>query len=489
MAKVQLNAAKTSAEVIFAVHRIELIRGILRELELEQWPPEGVAENFETYKANLCQDGLPNFLEGAFRRYEKVLRERGLVDLQDLIAMAVEGMRAGTVKPLAVAHLQVDEAQDLDRNQWELIDLHARSGVLITAVGDDDQSIYGFRSARGYNGLLEFRERYNAKTLFLGTSYRCPKAILGPAARLVKVNENRFDKVLISASNDYAHVDVVPTESSEEEVAWIADDLLKYSQKGSCAILARFNISLDFVEVALTARDIPYTRVESTSIWEHEGPALLLAFLDGLDKDSIDGAEPLLLKSGCSLQTTSAWRMRCNSPTAALHQFSHLDGIKAGKSNKVVRAIQQGIRSCYEKLGENDLSEVLDIAADLVKQVTPLYGHRVIDLCCKAIARLHGSLAERVRFLQRKKERKVDNVQLMSVHAAKGLEFDYVFLTGCHQEKPIERSLPDSEIEEERRIWYVALTRARKMVQISRSRRPVGYSSLFLPEMGFMQQR
>jgi hypothetical protein len=131
--------------------------------------------------------------------YQEILLRNGKIDFQDLVARALEGMRRGTVAPVPATHLLVDEFQDTDESQLAWVFAHARAGAQVTAVGDDDQSIYGWRRALGHEGMERFAAHLGAKRLFLGTNYRSRPEIVEAAARLIERNRGRQAKALRSA--------------------------------------------------------------------------------------------------------------------------------------------------------------------------------------------------------------------------------------------------------------------------------------------------
>jgi superfamily I DNA/RNA helicase len=125
------------------------------------------------------------------RAYEEILLRNGKIDFQDLVLRALRGMEQGRIAPLAAAHLLVDEFQDTDESQLAWVLAHARAGVEVTAVGDDDQSIYGWRRALGHQGMERFAQALHARRIGLGINYRSRREIVQQAAILIARNRGR----------------------------------------------------------------------------------------------------------------------------------------------------------------------------------------------------------------------------------------------------------------------------------------------------------
>ena len=487
MAKMQFNAAGMKTNIIYDIHRIELIQKILLEFGLHHLSAEGVSDTIDYAKARGELHNFPSEVQPVFDRYTNLLKERELMDLQDLILRSVEGIKSDIVKPIKANFILVDEVQDADTNQWEWLTCHADQGCQITAVGDDDQSIYAWRSAQGYPGMKAFSDRYQAKQIFLQSSYRCPQNILEKASRLVALNGSRFEKQTISRSQIRGEISLVESLNSEDESKIITQQIIVDSKRGTCAILARAGFALDEMEVALTVAGVPHKRVDSKSLWDRPGAALFLSYLQGLDADKFDGLEPLLLESGCILNNIDDLRRRCAANTSgSATRFAHLQDVSATKANKFIIMIQESFKKCRKLIKENNLSEMFFEAAATVKEISSARELMVITLCQELLAKLEGSLSHRLIFLRQKKKLEMAPVMLMTMHASKGLEFDFVYIVGCHYSSFEDRF---RNIQEERRLWFVAMTRARIKVTISNFHYALRQTIQFVQEMELQQGR
>jgi DNA helicase-2/ATP-dependent DNA helicase PcrA len=150
----------------------------------------------EAAKESDSLDHLDEDVRNMVETYLDVMQRAGKIDFQDIILKVNRAMRDGSLTPLSTAHLLVDEFQDVDRAQYEWIEHHARSGVAITAVGDDDQSIYAFRRALGYSAMEKFTREFGAERILLGINYRCRSEILAAAEFLINHNTERISKSL-----------------------------------------------------------------------------------------------------------------------------------------------------------------------------------------------------------------------------------------------------------------------------------------------------
>jgi superfamily I DNA/RNA helicase len=419
--------------------------------------------------------------------YQALLRKAGKKDFQDLMLDAVRGMLDGRVAPLKVAYMLVDETQDSDDVQLDWVQCHAAAGVQVSIVGDDDQSIYGFRFAAGYGGMKRFVDENGATIITLDKSYRCARSILKAAASLISKNEQRVPKQLRSQSEDDGDVRVVEAANQDEEIEAIGDAIVESGVPEGWAVLARRNSSLIRVESALRSREIPCFIQGGKSLFDQTGPALLCNVLQGVLSGDISAMLNLISASVYANETIvdSLERLvgREASLSIALRHISTLhpvglewlvelatrcsewvEIVRTTRVNGVIRGISEwidtNVQSPFQKLYLAEGEKVLS------------------SMKCPLQARL---------MTVRKKEKERSGVALVSLHSSKGLEWPRVWILGCVQGTLPHRGAP---VEEERRLMYVGMTRAMNQLIISRPLRDGRDNALeaspFIAEAGLL---
>lgn len=420
----------------------------------------------------------------AYHLYQGYLDQAGMMDFADLLLLAVLSMRDGTVKPYGADWLLVDEAQDMDEVQMAWVEAHALSGVETMLVADDDQSIYGWRHAMGYKGLTLFRQNQKAELVTLPVNYRCDRLIIEAAARLIQYNQERVPKDVVGVASDPGKLQVLafPDRVSEAEA------VVQEAAKGASgiAVLARTNQLLDAVELNLAAQGIPYYRTGGKSLWDREAPATVLGLLQAITERSHAGLCTALHFAGTKVTAMDALMPKDNHDLyRRLLNAMGNPPEKAAKTGSMERERLIGLaRLCREWEGllrQGRTSLVIAGVAMWVRgHLQPQHiDHEVCDWLSQTLLRMQGKLIERLRILQRPRKRKTqEGVALMTLHSSKGLEWDRVWLIG------VESGVlphPDSPLEEERRLCYVGMTRARHELTISHK---PGAPSVFLAEAG-----
>lgn len=236
--------------------------------------------------------------------YDYALRSSNSICLDTLVRELIVALKNGDVALHGATHIVVDEFQDTDTLQYEWLRLHGEAGAIITAVGDDDQSIYSWRDSKGYENMAELIMDFKIKPTVLERCFRCPQEVLDAASRLIEHNKDRVPKKLTSGIGTQGTVRRVPITTPDiKEVAMglyeqpsVTDEAKAYYEEiinkigkksvanltpvyvasqvieapGEWAILARTNIELDDIEEALSALDQPYIRMGGKSIWDNE---------------------------------------------------------------------------------------------------------------------------------------------------------------------------------------------------------------------------
>jgi superfamily I DNA/RNA helicase len=415
-----------------------------------------------------------------YEAYQAALKRNGKIDFQDMIRLAVEGMEAGTIEPYPFSHLLVDEFQDTDMPQYRWVMAHAKAGSIVTVVGDDDQSIYGFRAALGYRGMDSFSDELRARRIVLGFNYRCRSEILAAADWVIRNNEDRIEKVLVAAKGSGGTVSVYRCDDEYEEAVAAVEFLQpRLEANQSCAVLARTNRHLDSVEAVARSHGIKYFRASGKSILERPESALFCNLLENIQGSKITGLDAVLGFGGMSTQDLTALHSDMG-PTLKTRTKAELVALGIHEDAAT------GYRAFMKRLGEwRDLYKrdchglVLAGAVEwMLAAAKSDQATRAIQATHDVLSRLTGTFSDRISYLrQDNNEPTPDALVLTTMHSSKGLEWDNVWIIRAE-----EGVCPDdkSVVSEERRLFYVAMTRAREALRISSTKKNV--ASRFVQE-------
>ncbi|MFP3637485.1 ATP-dependent helicase [Paraburkholderia sp. SIMBA_054] len=434
-------------------------------------------------------------LEDLAHAYVDIMQRNNVIDFQDILLKTIQGLREGHVSPLNVTDLFIDEYQDTDLVQFNWAAEHHKAQIRMTAVGDDDQSIYGFRNALGYEGMLRFAKSFGADQLMLGRNYRSHEEILGPAVNVIRNNQGRIDKHLVAhkGSGGHAQWQTYGTRIDEANAAaTYGFDALRAG--ASVGILARTNRRLDEVESQLSHRGIPYRRPPGESILNRIEVATFGTALEAIIEPTAQSIDTLLSWNGVGEEDLRGIKRAFNGSmvTGGPNDFKRFNISDDGKSRwqsfvKLFTGWQQNmaagtenllIHGVYEWLLvgalDNRAKKMLEIAKEIYQPRRAEHG-RPAQTIKERLKSIKLAAEER----KQQEDSKETVVELMTAHGSKGLEFDRVWIIGAE-----EGTFPakDGALEEERRLFYVAMTRARKNLVISTG----GGSppSLFIAESG-----
>ena len=477
--------------------------------------------------------------------YQKQMDKREAVDFIDILKRANEQMVLGMVEPLASDYLFADEYQDIDAIQFKWLMLHLQDHRIPIAVGDDDQSIYGFRRALGYRGMQDFVAATGARIITLDTNYRSTAGIVARAAELISHNIDRVQKTPVAARGNGLDPIVRATQSPQDQQAYLVAtifDLCKENplpvrtegreamtvgvQHGQVAILARTNIQLMDIEKAMIAAGIPVYRM-GRSLWDDPTVQVFVALLKSLHAGSSTGievalkwADRLKIEQGLpgliKMTGGDLWNLvspngphisKEQLPTPSVRLFHQMLSPLAsnmhplhGKANPAkIPLVISGVHAWMRIV----ITQNTDSALDLCKEKTILDANaqRLADSQLKKLKIIEeilqnkpGSISARFNSAQQTSERDIPRVMLGTWHAAKGLEWENVFLVDVNDGKvPIKPpETPEGEMfemeqeAEERRIFFVAMTRARDRLYLCHK---AGEQSDFLIQAGLAAPR
>ena len=400
-----------------------------------------------------------------FVAYQELMAKHKAYDFQDILLNTVRAMNDGSLKPMPVTWLLVDEAQDMDEVQYAWVLAHVAAGIETTLVADDDQCIYGWRYALGFAGLKRFEGDAGARRFTLETNYRCRPEILRPAAQVIGVNTDRFPKAIQASRSPGGTFETIQYPDREFEIAALLDRI--QARPGGWAVLARTNRLLDQVESGLGPRGIPYVRIGERSIWDRPPCALFLALAQSLAGGDSAGYSHVLARAGMHgavLEHASVWfqAMLAGDASAPEPENADLHDTHRTLVRRFARVCADWRNLIQDGRIELALSGVAHwLTSNIDENAADFY-----SWTASALSKLSGPMANRVSKLTmgRGVQSSPEAVYIMTLHSAKGLEFEHVWIIGADDGVIPHR---DSNMEEERRLFYVGMTRAMENLVVS----------------------
>jgi DNA helicase-2/ATP-dependent DNA helicase PcrA len=503
-----------------------LVKACERELGIDEktWLPRRVHSRISRLKADCvvpdrlsdARDELDEVVSQVYPLYQKKLVETNACDFDDLLMRTVllleqdEDCREKYQQ--RVEHLLVDEYQDTNPIQYRLIRLLSGLHPNVCAVGDEDQSIYAFRGA-DIGNILRFEQDYPGTEVFrVERNYRSTGHVLGAANGVVSHNVARKGKVLWTENEDGEPVRIVTLSTDLDEADWVAREASRLALEfghSEVAVAYRTNAQSRLLEQSLSRRGVPHVVIGGQRFYERREVKDALAFLrlivnphDDVALERVLNVPPRGIGKGAREQVRERARRDGVSLWRALH-----DGIHGGEFSARAERALDGFIELIEEM-ERDARD--RSVAEILRRILELTSYdRELEKEGPEMARdRRGNLEELVSAGAEHDERGEEagpagflselalssdtdalgqdgRVQLMTLHSAKGLEFDAVFLCGLEEELfPHANTMDDEEaIEEERRLCYVGMTRARKRLSITNalSRRIFGQPRYSLP--------
>lgn len=454
-----------------------------------------------------------------YEYYERELRKNNALDFDDLLLVAVKLLQSNAAVLDKYSHrfryVMIDEYQDTNHAQYLLAKLLASHWKNIAVVGDADQSIYAWRGADIQN-ILDFEKDYpNCTSIKLEQNYRSTKIILDAANAVIDNNEGRPKKNLWTDKTEGAKIQHFTAQSEHEEAAFIGDTIAKKHDihdvpYGDMAILYRTNAQSRVLEEALIKRALPYTMVGGTKFYDRKEIKDVLAYLrvlynpfDDLSLLRIINVPKRSIGATTVAKLQDYAREKGTSLFMTLTQLHLIDSIK-GKTKEKLEEFGILIFTLVSEMEDKTVLDILESILDRTGYLAQL--EESTDPQDQARAENIGELLSVAKdfqdtnptgtvedFLEQVAlvndvdsfEQEESKVTLMTLHAAKGLEFPIVFLGGLEEGLfPHSRTLMNpEEIEEERRLAYVGITRAEKELYISNAttRTVFGRTSSYLP--------
>jgi len=503
--------------------QLSLTKECLKELNLDirELKPDFILQCINRAKENLITPNeyrtsiysqYGNIIKTAYKLYNQRLREFNALDFDDLIFKTVELFKN---KPEILERYQekfkyimVDEYQDTNRAQYVFTKLLAEKNRNLCVVGDDDQSIYSWRGAEIRN-ILDFEKDYpEAKVIKLEQNYRSTKIILKAASEVVKNNRDRKKKVLWCENETGESIEYFDSSDDKEEAEYVAQNVLKEHYEGrefnEIAVFYRLNYQSRIFEECFARNKIPYEVVGALKFYERAEIKNMLAYLRVINnpKDSISLKRIINLPARNigkeTLDKIITYQKEKNITLfSALKKFSEIKGLQQRNIESIKSFIKmfEGFINLSKRLNLYDLALRIAYESGYLEHLKRRQSEEEIDRR-KNVEELLISINDYVKnnpsasivdYLEGVSLRSdIDDwsnekVSLMTMHNAKGLEFEVVFITGLEDGIiPHYKSREEGRFEEERRLLYVGITRAKKKLYITNANRRKTYQGNFV---------
>jgi DNA helicase-2/ATP-dependent DNA helicase PcrA len=505
----ELVGLKSGFTILDTDDQIRLLKQVIEAegLDKDRWPARQLAGHIDGWKnRGLSPNKVPAGEAFAFGNgkgaqlyaaYQKRLKELNAADFGDLL---LESLRLFLEHPDVLAdyhrrfrYILVDEYQDTNVAQYLWLRLLAQGSPNIACVGDDDQSIYGWRGAEVDN-ILRFEHDFPGATVIrLERNYRSTGNILGAAAGLISRNKGRLGKTLFTDGEAGSKLTVTGVWDDEEEARGITRDIEEFQKAGhslnQIAILVRASFQMRAFEDRFVTTGLPYRVIGGPRFYERAEVKDAIAYLEVMANPANDlKFERIINVPKRGLGDTSVERIHSLARARDVPMFRAAREIVeteelSGKARKALTDLVNSFERWRGLLGNMKHTEL----AELILDESGYTAHWQTDKSPQAQSRLEN-LKELVRFMHEFETMEAflehvslvmdteqrddgERVSLMTLHAAKGLEFETVFLPGWEEGLfPHQRSLDESGekgLEEERRLAYVGVTRAKKMAKVS----------------------
>ena len=501
---------KSSFTILDKDDQVALIKQILKSegLDQSQISPKYVQSKIDNWKNKALNPNdinaqhLDSFIDDKVANIYKIYQSRlfniNCLDFGDLLLQCINLFKIEDILKRYSNNFKfilVDEYQDTNTAQYIWLKLLSSYHHNICCVGDDDQSIYSWRGAQADNMLKFEKENKNTKTIKLEQNYRSTNNILKSASSLISYNELRLGKELYSEQGDGNKINIHLTNSSGDEASLIAKEILKYSQTqpnfDEMAVLVRATFQTREIEESLIKYSVPYRIVGGIRFYERAEIKDSISYLRLVyeKQDDVAFERALMIpKRGIGDKSFGKIISLAKDKSLSLYQASQLlagsDEIPKKASASLLSFIDL-IDRCTAMTASKKFNDILKILLDESGYMEMLKNDKNINALSKIenIKELivamddYASIEEfleHIALVSAVDETQNDSkVSLMTLHAAKGLEYEFVFLPGWEEglfphQKTIDES-GNKGIEEERRLAYVGITRAKKNLNISTS--------------------
>ena len=484
----------------------QLVKALMKEanITLDSLKPKQIKNHIMFIKSHQrtlsdYEYPLKDALEVIYPLYQARLKKNHLVDFEDLISRVIELLKTDKdVKEhfnKMFQYVLVDEFQDTNQRQYELIQLLVGDHNNIFIVGDEDQSIYAFRGANILN-IKNFIKDYQPQKIILDENYRSTQTILSAANQIIKGNKNRIEKNLFSRSKDGQKITFYKGQTNFDEVQYVIDQIKTHHAEGipyeEMAVLYRANATSRSFEQGLSGQQIPYRIVGNLSFYKRKEIKDIIAYIRLMMNPYDDVSFERIInepKRGLGEKTLQQLKL-----FAIDHDISYFEALthdleisaKVKNTFTAFHSLIEDLRQTFETTPFFDFMEQLldktgyhamlktDPVGDMRKEnILELVGYfEEVRKMYVDISKTEALMAmlEDIALRSAEDESKTNQgVSLMTLHGAKGLEFEVVFLVALEQGMfPLRQTLESaSELEEERRLMYVGITRAKNHLYLS----------------------
>lgn len=503
-------------QILDSDDQLRMIKRSLKELALDEayWPPKQLQWYINGHKeegrrpTNVppSNDSQQQTLLAVYSHYESLCQRFGLIDFSELLLRAYELLKNNEVLreryQVRFQHVLVDEFQDTNSIQYAWLRLLVQRSKNLFAVGDDDQSIYGWRGAKVEN-ILQFEKDFpDTKTIRLEQNYRSTTHILDAANAVIKNNGTRLGKNLWTAGEEGEPVKLYTAYDERDEARFVIDQIQVWVNDGGLrsetAILYRSNAQSRTFEEVLLNVGMPYRVYGGLRFFERAEIKDALAYLRICTRTEDDPSFERIVNTptrGIGNKTIDIVREYARANQVSMWDATNqlLTGSQlTSRAQSALAVFVNLIQEIKSQIADQDLFQQIEIMLDLSKLIEHFQkekgekGQARVENLQELVTAARGfeidetedDLPPLASFLAHaaleagdgQAEEWEDCVQLMSLHTAKGLEFPVVFLTGLEEGLfPHQRSLEEGSgrLEEERRLCYVGMTRAMKQLWLS----------------------
>ncbi len=437
-----------------------------------------------------------------YRKYEKSLKINNAVDFDDLLILPLKlfNNNPGVLQKYQekYKYVFIDEYQDTNEPQYILSKMISAKYKNITVVGDADQAIFTWRGAN-YKNILNFEKDYkDAKVVLLEENYRSTKTILNAANNVIKNNKVRKEKNLWTQNEEGSKITYYKAFDEKDESNYVVNEIKKLIEKGvnpkDICVLYRANAQSRTVEEAFLTSNISYNIVGSYAFYNRKEIKDLIAYLKLIynNKDDVSLLRVINYpKRGIGNKAIENLAIKSNVLDKSLYEVidsgkelefkNMIEEIKKEESHLTITELIDVVldKSGMKKSLEDEKSIEADIRLENLEEFKSIAKAMEINEGIVSLEELLDKLAL-VSDVSEQKNDNEDKVTLMTMHAVKGLEYDYVFVVGVEEGLfPHSNSLESNdELEEERRLCYVAITRAKKKLYLINARSRILYGKV-----------
>ena len=485
--------------ILSETEKYQILRGVINKERMEIFDEEDFIQDIAAEIGKVKNNRIPleefvsekcsaDAFRNIYRNYEQHRKELKKIDFDDMLVLCYELFQS---RPDVLAQWQkkfryvlIDEFQDINRIQYDVIRMLAQPENNLFVVGDDDQAIYGFRGADSELMLGFGKDFPDAKQILLGMNYRSTANIVQNSLKLIKNNVERYSKKLEANREGGSCLHIQEVKDPVEEAEYVLEEIQKCKENGikeeEIAILFRVHTDARAVVEAMVERKIPFQMKEHLpNIYEHFIAKDIMAYFRlatgarhrqdflqimnrpkrYLGRDSVAGAK-VSFEDMRKFYCDKDWMID------RIDQFEwDVKMLMKMAPYAAIQYIRKGIGyddflkeyAFTHQINRSDLNEVLaeiEEAAKAFSSVEEWFAHV-------------EEYTETLKVKEKERNRPRPGVRLMTIHASKGLEFKQVFLIAANEGRiPYQKAKTDKEIEEERRLFYVAMTRAKDFLKI-----------------------